>query len=321
MNAVLFLSAMAIADAGQDTQAEAFRQGKAYQADNAAIGSTITAGHAGAVPGRDSARESDLQGIYGTPLRAAGEGKVADCASQAAGNDAYRDQECAAINYVHRNPDERAHTSVSRTEPAVATATAVRGAPRAFTGDQPGLSGHYMACVERSTRSPLAHATERCLVGHAVTEGSCARQLTLTYTWQPYAGQDGAELTHARCGAGQVRGDQLALPASIRYREEHANCATRGYGTGTETQVVHVDCLGNERLHGYDARRCSAPPAPALLDPPRTPAACTTMPRNAGHCFHPSGLYAGKAQVPVFEDHWDDSHCADFDRARGVIRN
>lgn len=304
---------------GQTTQGEAFNQGKAYGEKNAATVGTIHAGAAEAVPGRDASREGALQDLYGTPLPEAGEARVADCAAQVPGNDAYANQECATINYLRRNPQQRPRTTISESEPAIATGAAVRSAPRAFAGNQPGLSGTYTACVDRTTRTPLQQQTERCLIGHAVTQGSCQRNLSLTYTWQPYGSQQGAELAYARCGRGTVRGDRLTLPTTTSYRERDISCEERGHGTGIERLIFHVDCQGNERLHGHDARHCSAPPDPAYNDPPRIVTHCTTMPRTAEHCFAPSGQYAGQSQVPVFEDHWDDSDCAVFDTARGVI--
>ncbi len=293
----------------QSNQEEAFNQGMAYREDNAAIGATIRPGTADAVPGRDTARETALQGIYGQPLQSAGNARVAGCASQVPGSDAYQNQECATVNYVHRHAGERPRTTISRTEPAIATGSVVRSAPHAFTGDHPGLAGTYSACVERTTQTPVRQETERCLVGHAVTEGSCTRRLRLTYAWAPYADQAGAELRHARCGARLVRGDRLTLPPSTRFREERVRCDAQDHGTGEEILVYRIDCLGVERAIGYDARRCSAPPDPPFLDPARTPQACTTRPRTAAHCFDPAGAYAGPAEVPVFEDHWDDVDC------------
>ncbi|MBB3221715.1 hypothetical protein [Pseudoduganella umbonata] len=317
----LTLCCLSVPATGQTTQGEAFNQGKAYRDENGHAVGAIRTDTAAAVPGRDATSEGTLQDLYGTPLPQAGEAKVADCATQAPVSDAYANQGCATINYLHRNPEQRPRTTVDRSEPAIATGATVRSAPRAFTGDQPGLSGTYTACVDRTTRTPLQHQTERCLVGHAVTQGSCHRRLMLTYTWQGYASQPGAELAYARCKGGTVRGDKLSLPVTTSYRERQVSCADQGHGTGTERLILHTDCLGAERAHGYDARQCSAPPDPGYADPPRTIAQCTAMPRTAEHCFKPSGDYTGTADVPVFEDHWDDSDCGAFDAARGAITN
>lgn len=311
--------AMASQAAAQSTQREAFDQGKAYLDETARIGASISADAAADIPGRDPAREDALRNIYGAPLAAAGAAKVADCAAVASGASAYEHQECDTINYVRRNPALRPRMAISRDEPALVVGAVARDAPRAFTGDQPGLSGTYSACVDRTTRTPLQYQTERCLVGHAVTEGTCQRTLQLSYRWQAFTGQPGAELAHARCASGLVRGDRLALPAATRYRSVDVPCAARGHGTGTEHLVMHMDCGGVEQLHGYDARRCSMPPQPALLDLPRRVPQCTAMPRTAEHCFQTDGTYAGKAEVPVFEEHWDDSDCADLDRLRGAV--
>jgi hypothetical protein len=75
-------------------------------------------------------------------------------------------------------------------------------------------------------------------------------------------------------------------------------------------------------LHGYDASACSIPPAPAISDPSRQViSSCTDAPRNNENCFTPSGQYTDKVEVPVFQDNWDYSACADLDSHSAVIKN
>ncbi|TWI69298.1 hypothetical protein IP91_00365 [Pseudoduganella lurida] len=321
--AALLCTMVAGDSVAQQSTRDAYVDGKAYRPANAAIAAGIDTRSAAQVPGRDAGDEQTLGGLFGTPLGDAAAAKAIQCARavRSATGDTRTDdaRECAAINYLRRNPDERPRTSIDPHEPAVTRADVVRQAPRAFTADAPGLSGSYTACVDRTTTTPIRQSVERCEIGHAVTEGRCQRRLVVTYAWATFARQPGAEPRYARCASGTVRGDQLPLPPSTSYRVATATCAERGHGEGSETLVFHKDCPGAETLHGFDASACTRPPSPAIVDPPRTEQSCTTMPRTATNCFQGDGVYTGLAEVPVFEDRWDDTDCAAIDGDLGPI--
>jgi hypothetical protein len=309
--------------AQSQAQAQAFRDGKAYKPANAGIKAGIDERALAEVPGQDATTTNDLKRMYGSNLNAPGQSKVAACASQTPGTDAYKNQECDTINYVVGNPSARpAYTIDKVNDPVVVRGNNVRNTPEANTSGATGLSGNYTACVDQTTNQPERFDTERCQVGRPVTEAICNSVLNVSYSWQRYANQPGADLRYARCAAGQIRGDQLTIPYANAYRGELAACADRSHGAGTETLIWYADCAGNTALHGYDASGCSIPPDPAVSDPPRQAiASCANAPRNNENCFTPAGQYTDKVEAPVFEDHWDDSACADL-RAHGAdIRN
>lgn len=308
---------------GQTTQGQAFNDGKAYKSQTPAIKNGINNAAMDNVPGQDAATTNNLQGLYGTTLNGPGQNKIAACAAYVPGTDAYKNAECETINYVSGNPNTRPTYTIDKVnDPVIVRSSNVRNTAEVNTSGMPGLSGNYTACTNQTTNQPERFDTERCQIGRPVTESQCSATLSVTYSWQRYAGQGGADLRYARCDSGQVRGDQLAIPLNNVYRTEAGLCADNGHGTGVEYKYWYRDCSGAEVLHGYDASACSAPPAPAVVDPPRnTIQACADAPRTVENCFVPDGHFVQKAQVPVFEDHWDNSACAELDSNGAVIVN
>ena len=305
------------------TRARAFSDGKAYKPANAGIKAGINDGAAAGGAGRDAATTNELKGMYGGDLNAPGQSKAAACASRIPGADAYKNQECDTINYVAGNPGARpAYTIDKVNDPVIVRGNNVRNTPEANTSGATGLSGNYTACVDQTTSLPERFDSERCQVGRPVTEASCETVLTVTYNWQRYAGQPGADPRHGRCGPGQVRGDRLTIPYANAYISEQVACADRGHGAGAEALIWYADCAGNTALHGYDASGCSMPPLPALSDPPRQAiVSCADATRNNENCFTPAGQFTGKVEAPVFQDNWDDSACADLKSNGAVIRD
>lgn len=318
--ALCFLAGAARA---QTTQGEAFAQGKAYKPANAAIKSGINASAADEVPGQDISSTSGLTGLYGTNLTAPGQSKLAACAGYVPGSDAYKNAECDTINYIAGNPGTRPAFTIDRVnDPVIIRSNNIRNTPEVSTAGMSGLSGTYTACTNQTTNQPERYETERCQVGHPVIESQCTATLSVTYTWQRYAGQGAADLRYGYCGAGLIRGDRLAIPLTDSYRAESVPCSGQAHGNGVEHRIWYRDCAGNETLHGFDASACTVPPSPAVFDPPRnTIHSCTTAPRNNENCFAPAGQFVASVTVPVFEDHWDKSACADLEAGSAVIAN
>lgn len=318
----LALSACVHSALAQTTQEQAFAEGKAYKPANAGIRNGIEPNALAQVPGQDGATTSDLTGLYGANLAAAGQDKVAACAAYVPSTDGYKNAECDTINYVVRNPGERpSYTIDKQNDPLIVRGNEVRSAPQTHTAGMSGLSGNYTACTEKTTSTPERFQTERCDIDRVVTETQCSATLSVTHSWQPYSNQPGADLRYGRCAPGQVRGDSLALPITSTYRTESGSCADFGHGTGVEVTIRHRDCAGNDVRHGYDASACTAPPTPARLDPPRAPAqTCADAPRTSDNCFTPDGRYAAKASVPVFQDRWDDSACAALNNGPAITQ-
>jgi hypothetical protein len=308
---------------GQTTQAEAFADGKAHKSKNADIKNGINAGALTNVPAQDAATTNDLKGMYGSNLINQGQNKVAACAAYVPGSDAYKNQECETVNYMVGNPSARPQYVIDKVnDPLVVTSNNIRNTPGTHTTGTSGLAGNYTACVNQTTNQPAKYDTERCQVGRPVVEGQCAATLNVSYTWQSFANQPGADMRYGRCSAGALRGDQLTIPLANAYRTEQLQCSARGWGQGVFIRILYKDCTGAEVEHGYNATGCSAPPPVVVNDPPRQAiASCTNAPRNNENCFTPAGAFTAKAEVPVFVDNWDYSACADLNAHGAVIQN
>lgn len=307
----------------QTTQGQAFNDGKSYKPANTDIRNGINAGAMTNVPGQDTGTTDGLTGLYGTNLKTPGQNKIAACAAYVPGSDAYKNAECETVNYVVGNPSTRSKYIIDKIkDPLIIESNNVRNTAEAHTSGVPGLSGSYTACTNETTKQPERYDSERCQVGRPVTENQCSATLSVTYTWERFVGQGGADLRYGYCDAGQIRGDKLTIPYANAYRTEVGLCADKGHGKGVEIRIFYKDCLGNEFVHGYDASACSAPPAPPASDPPRQAIqACANAPRNNENCFAPNGQFTARVSAPVFKDNWDHSACAELDGSGAVITN
>lgn len=305
------------------TMAEAFADGKAHKSKNAEIKNGINSGAVANVPAQDAAITSDLNSMYGSNLISHGNDKVAACATYVPGSDAYKNQECETVNYMVGNPITRPQYVIDKVnDPLVVKSNNIRNTPGVHTAGTSGLAGNYSACVDQTTNQPEKYDTERCQVGRPVVEAQCAVKLNVTYTWQSFANQPGANLQYGKCNAGDVRGDQLAIPLQNAYHTVQLQCSSRGWGQGVYTRILYKDCTGTEVEHGYNATGCSAPPQVLVNDPTHQPiASCTNAPRNNENCFTPDGAFTNKVLAPVFVDNWDHSACADLDAHSAVIQN
>lgn len=296
----------------QTTRAQAFADAKTFKTKNAAIKANINLAELANVPGQDVTTTNNLTALYGTDIKTAGTARGDQCASYVPGADEYANQNCETINFVRGNPSARPVVVIDRnTEPLVVSRTAIQSNPMPHTAGMSGLTGTYSACSTSTTSLPGKTDTERCQIGREVTEEACRTPLFVTYSWEIYTGQGGADLRYGYCSGGDIRGDFLAIPLSNAYVTDSVTCASKGHGTGMEDIISAVDCLSVKTAHGYNASSCSAPPIPALFDPVRLPiASCTSMPRTNENCFTASGGYTGNVTVPVFVDTLDDSACA-----------
>jgi hypothetical protein len=323
LTTLLALLMAATGASAQATQAEAFADGKAYKPKNADIKNGINGNAVTNVPAQDATTTNNLKSMYGSNLINNGQNKVAACAAYVPGSDAYKNQECETVNYMVGNPITRPQYVIDKVnDPLVVTSNNIRNTPSVHTAGASGLTGNYSACLNQTTNQPAKYDTERCQVGRPVVEGQCTAKLSLTYTWQSFAYQPGAELQYGKCKAGDVRGDQLSIPFQNEYRTELLQCSTRNWGQGIYIRTLYKGCNGTEVEHGYNAAFCSTPPSPLANDPPRQPIAmCTNAPRNNENCFTPGGIFTSKVLVPVFVDNWDQSACADLNAHGALIQN
>lgn len=179
------------------------------------------------VPGYgQSASQSQLfQGGQGQ-LSEPGVTKVTDCAGQTPDADAYRRQECDAVNFVARNPSLRPAFSIDRaTDPLISRVNAIATNPTLqFTGINVGSSTEQCRVVTDTT--PATFTTEICTEYRPVTSDLCstARQITVDQNHLYQCVEQMQTLSNASCTIGQ----QIAVSTSYNYQ---CNQTVQGYET------------------------------------------------------------------------------------------
>ncbi len=180
-----------------------------------------------AVPGYgQSATQSQFfQGGQGQ-LSGFGVTKVMDCASQTPNADAYRRQECDAVNFVARNPSQRPAFAIDRaTDPLISRANSLASNPALqFTGISMGSSTEQCRVVTDTT--PAIFTTEICTEYRPVTSDFCstARQITVDQYHLYQCVEQMQTLSNASCTIGQ----QIAVSTSYNYQ---CNQTVQGYET------------------------------------------------------------------------------------------
>jgi hypothetical protein len=98
--------------------------GGAFQGIGTGSATAIVPGY-----GQSATQSQYYQGGMGQ-LSGPGVAKVTDCSSQAPDSDAYRRQECDAVNFVARNPSVRPAFSIDRaTDPLISRANSIANSP------------------------------------------------------------------------------------------------------------------------------------------------------------------------------------------------
>lgn len=321
---VLVLTAFACAAQAGSTadQDKAFNEGKSYRSRNAEATNSINSENASKVPGQNAQGANDYSSMYGKDTKSAGSNTASTCATQPADKNGYKDQHCQAVNYVRKNPSENQNYEIDENRDAtVQRSEAVNSNPRAYTGNAGGLAGNYTACTTRTTNTESETGTARCQIGHEVTENVCSANLIVSYTWEAYSGQTGADARYAKCQRqGDVRGDKLTIPQQVSYSYEVVACADYGLGEGQARIAWRHDCQGNRTMHGYNTTSCATQLDPALFWPSQPFDSCTTKPRTWANCFTATGEFTESALVPVFRDTVDDSSCIELNKNRAVIK-
>ncbi len=192
---------------------KAFKEGKAYKSKTPAIGAAIaTTPLETTVPAYKSTTAGTLTPLYGKDIIEPGKSKVVDCSTYVPGTDDYANQECNAINFSVKNPSVRPVVVIdAKTDPVITGGEAVARSPLPYTAGMGGLTGTYTACTTATTTTPGIYDTERCEVGREVQTQSCPVRLFLTYKWELFAAQPGAETRYGVCVSPWVRGDKLII--------------------------------------------------------------------------------------------------------------
>lgn len=318
---LLLFSSLIIAVADDYDQQRAFNDAKNYKGSNDSIKNNINQSTMDKVPGQDASTTNDLKGLYGSDLLGKGDNKVSDCAAYKPTTDAYKNQECDTVNFIRKNPSERpTYTIDKKNDPIVSKGTTIANSPYAHTSGASGLTGSYTACYDKTTRLPAQYESERCQVGHEITEGYCPVVLRVTYQWELFTNQKGADTRYGRCNGLDVRGDRLQLAQTNTYETEGVQCSDFNLGAGSGSVTYAVDCYGKRTLVGYDASSCEIKPSPPSVVASQNIQSCTNAPRVIENCFTPDGIFTTKTTVPVFTDTLDDSACTELHQNGAVIK-
>ncbi len=180
-----------------------------------------------AVPGYGQATNQAglFQGGMGQ-LSGPGVAKVMDCSSQTPDADAFRRQECDAVNFVARNPSVRPAFSIDRaTDPLITRNNAIAANPATqLTGVNIGAATEQCRVVTQTT--PAVFSTEICTEYRPVTSNYCstARQISVDQHHLYQCVEQMQTLSNASCYIGQ----QIAVSTSYNYQ---CNQTVQGYET------------------------------------------------------------------------------------------
>lgn len=179
---------------------------------------SIGSGNATAVVpgyGQSTSQTQLFQGGQGN-LSGPGVTKVSDCANLPPEADAYRRQECEAVNFVARNPSVRQAFSIDRTtDPLISRANSITSNPALqLTGVGTGSSTAQCRVVAETT--PGTFSTEICTEYRPVTNNFCSteRLITVDQNHLYQCVEQRQTLSNASCYIGR----QIAISTSYNYQ-------------------------------------------------------------------------------------------------------
>jgi hypothetical protein len=189
-------------------------------------------------------------------LSGPGVARVTECATLPPETDAYRRQECEAVNFVARNPSLRPAFSIDRAnDPLIRRAnTLARNPTMASTGMTTGSGGENCRVVTETT--PASFTRETCSDFRPVSSNFCAteRQIRVDQQHRYQCVEQRQTVSNASCFIGQ----QIAVSTQYNYqcqqtvqRYESLSCrrgvsVTAGFGQCTPGawlgRVAFLDC-------------------------------------------------------------------------------
>lgn len=168
---VVLLAASQMAAA--DGMSDAFGQGKAMgAAGKSVVQSNITAGQgASIVPNYGStAPESSYFGL--SALAAPAANKIVGCATGPKSSSAYLQQECDAVNFLNKNPYQRKHVDIGKSDPLLKNSRQIMKDPTRFANLQD--SGIYSQCKTSTVTAPPTYKTDVCHSTAEVATQTCS---------------------------------------------------------------------------------------------------------------------------------------------------
>lgn len=179
------------------------------------------------VPGYGQATSQTglFQGGQGQ-LSGPGVAKVMDCSTQTPDADAYRRQECDAVNFVANNPSVRPEFSIDRaTDPLITRNNAIAANPTIQLGGF-NIGAATEQCRVVTETTPAVFSTEICTEYRPVTSNYCstARQISVDQHHLYQCVEQMQTLSNASCYIGR----QIAVSTSYNYQ---CNQTVQGYET------------------------------------------------------------------------------------------
>lgn len=158
-----------------DDQSAAFNDAKAYaQGTVDGTGAVVSADQAAAMPYYTT--NSPMPDLVpgNTGLNSVGVGKISGCVGQA-------DTECAAVNFLAKNPDQRLKFNIDPTkDQTLQAAKQVQTDPLAVAGN--ALNGTESACTTSTVTTPAQYTTQTCTSLKEVASQQCTagRQVNIS---------------------------------------------------------------------------------------------------------------------------------------------
>ncbi len=108
----------------------------------------------------------------------AGTAKITACQTGAANPDAFRQQNCDAINFMAKNPSTRPQFTISPTDPNIAASRAIEKnastlAAKSLGFIDPNAVGSFTGCASKTTTTPPTFGIEVCYDATTATSQMC----------------------------------------------------------------------------------------------------------------------------------------------------
>jgi hypothetical protein len=150
---------------------DAFQQGQSFASgQTGAAASNVTTGSGQSVIpnfGGNPPEQSYFQGGQGQ-LFGHGQSKLTGCASGPTASSAYQQQECDAVNFLAKNPENRLRFDVNKNDPLIVGSDSVIRDPSAIAGS---TGSSYANCTTTTDTTPGKYENETC-TEYATTDTS-----------------------------------------------------------------------------------------------------------------------------------------------------
>lgn len=165
--------------------AQAFEDGKTFgAASNVTARGFVTTNSATGVVPKFSPTNPTESGYFGGGsgiLSSFSATKISGCQTNPANPDAYKQQECDAINFLEGNPAQRRQFTIGHNDPLLTGGRSITANPTAIAGS---FDGTYTGCSTRTVTTNAQYSTEVCNQYNPLEVFNCNKNLNVTVTWE-----------------------------------------------------------------------------------------------------------------------------------------